>query len=270
MADALEQVVDDLQAEHASLAAIIDNVPFERWEKATHAPGWAIRDQVTHLAYFDEAAMTAINDPEKFVADAKRMNEQLADPAADPAYLIAARKRPAEEILAWWHDASTRLVEASRTLDASRRMPWYGPPMAATSFVTARLMECWSHGLDVVDVADARREPTERLRHVAFLGVRTRSFSYVARGLEPNTEPVRVELLSPAGELWVFGEPGATNRIQGPAADFCSVVTQRRHPADTDLVVTGAAAEEWMRYAQAFAGPPGGGRKPGQFPKAHP
>ena len=87
MADALEQVVDDLQAEHASLAAIIDNVPFERWEKATHAPGWAIRDQVTHLAYFDEAAMTAINDPEKFVADAKRMNEQLADPAADPAYL---------------------------------------------------------------------------------------------------------------------------------------------------------------------------------------
>jgi hypothetical protein len=35
-------------------------------------------------------------------------------------------------------------------------------------------------------------------------------------------------------------------------------------------VITGAAAEEWMRYAQAFAGPPGEGRKPGQFPKAHP
>ncbi len=269
MTDAFQQVVEDLAAEHAALAAVLAEIPFERWEKATHAPGWAVRDQVTHLAYFDEAAMTAIADPEKFEADARRANAE-ASTGGDPAYLVEARKRPANEILGWWRDASSRLVEQSRTLDASRRMPWYGPPMAATSFVTARLMECWSHGLDVVDVAGVTREPTDRLRHVAFLGVRTRNFSYVTRGLEPNSEPVRVELLAPSGELWVFGEPGAENRIQGPAADFCGVVTQRRHVADTELRVTGAAAEEWMRYAQAFAGPPGEGRKPGQFPKAHP
>ena len=117
---------------------------------------------------------------------------------------------------------------------------------------------------------ESRATPRTGSATSLFLGVRTRNFSYVTRGLEPNTEPVRVELLAPSGELWVFGEPNAANRIVGPAADFCGVVTQRRHVADTELRVTGGAAEEWMRYAQAFAGPPGAGRQPGQFPKAHP
>jgi hypothetical protein len=49
--------------------------------------------------------------------------------------------------------------------------------------------------------------------------------------------------------------------------DFCLVVTQRRHPDDTDLAIEGPLAEEWMAIAQAFAGPPGKGRAPGQFPK---
>ena len=44
-------------------------------------------------------------------------------------------------------------------------------------------------------------------------------------------------------------------------------VTRRRHPADTRLDVSGAVAEAWMLRAQAFAGPPGEGRRPGQFPK---
>ena len=45
------------------------------------------------------------------------------------------------------------------------------------------------------------------------------------------------------------------------------VVTRRRHVADTDLVTEGEAAREWMEIAQAFAGPPGPGRRPGQFPQ---
>ncbi|MEI2650829.1 MAG: hypothetical protein V9G12_01405 [Microthrixaceae bacterium] len=53
--------------------------------------------------------------------------------------------------------------------------------------------------------------------------------------------------------------------MRGPALDFCLVVTQRRHPADTRLVVEGPAAAEWIAIAQAFAGEPGSGRSPGQF-----
>jgi hypothetical protein len=49
--------------------------------------------------------------------------------------------------------------------------------------------------------------------------------------------------------------------------DFCLVVTQRRHVADTGLRTEGRVAQEWLSMAQAFAGPPGSGRQPGQFAK---
>jgi len=150
-------------------------------------------------------------------------------------------------------------------MDGKARLPWYGPDMSGVSFVTARLMETWSHGLDVVDVAGIARPDTDRLRHVAFIGVRTRPFSYINRGLAPNSEPVRVELTAPSGAIWEMGEPSTTNVIRGSATDFCRVVTQRRHISDTSLVVIGPAAEEWMGVAQAFAGPPGPGRQPGEF-----
>jgi hypothetical protein len=39
-------------------------------------------------------------------------------------------------------------------------------------------------------------------------------------------------------------------------------VTQRRHVTDTDLVVSGPVAAQWISIAQAFAGAPGTGRPP--------
>ena len=36
---------------------------------------------------------------------------------------------------------------------------------------------------------------------------------------------------------------------------------------DLNLEVIGEAAREWMGIAQAFAGPPGAGRQPGEFPR---
>ena len=62
-----------------------------------------------------------------------------------------------------------------------------------------------------------------------------------------------------------MGEASTENIIRGSATDFCRVVTQRRHISDTGLEVTGPAAVEWMQVAQAFAGPPGPGRQPGEF-----
>jgi uncharacterized protein (TIGR03084 family) len=120
-------------------------------------------------------------------------------------------------------------------------------------------METWAHGQDVADALGVRRTPTPRLRHIVHLGVRTRTFSYAVRGLEPPPVPVYVAVAGPEDEQWVWGEPGE-NSIGGAALDFCLVVTQRRNLADTDLVVVGEAASEWMAIAQAFAGPPGPGR----------
>jgi uncharacterized protein (TIGR03084 family) len=134
--------------------------------------------------------------------------------------------------------------------------------MSPASFVTARLMETWAHGQDVVDALGQDRPATARLRSVAEIGVRARPFSYAVRGLHVPERPVRVELTGPGGERWTWGPEDAGDVVRGPALDFCLLVTQRRHRDDLDLEATGPAAEEWAGIAQAFAGPPGGGRQP--------
>jgi uncharacterized protein (TIGR03084 family) len=133
-------------------------------------------------------------------------------------------------------------------------VPWFGLPMSAASSLTARIMETWAHGQDVADALGVTRVPTTRLRHVAHIGVGARAFSYLANGLEVPTEPVRT-----------WGPDGVPDRVSGPALDFCLLVTQRRHRDDTALEATGPRADRWLSIAQAFAGPPGGGRTAGQF-----
>ncbi len=162
-----------------------------------------------------------------------------------------------EELLAWWRLARARLLAAAEVADPNARVPWFGPPMGVRSFLSARVMETWAHGQDIADTFGIERQPTDRLRHVAHLGVGARAFSYVLRGREVRGEPVRVELEAPTGGIWEWGESRATNSVTGPALDFCLVVTRRRHRSATRLVTVGDAASEWMEIAQAFAGPPG-------------
>jgi uncharacterized protein (TIGR03084 family) len=127
--------------------------------------------------------------------------------------------------------------------------------MGATSFLTARLMEVWAHGTDIIDALGLTREPSDRLRHIAQLGFITRKWSYVVRGEEPLAGDVRLELVSPSDQLWTWGPEVASDTVRGTAEDFCLVVTQRRHLDDTSLE-TGELARHWLLRAQAFAGAP--------------
>jgi uncharacterized protein (TIGR03084 family) len=130
--------------------------------------------------------------------------------------------------------------------------------MGAKSFLSARLMETWAHGTDVVDALDAFCPPTERLIHVAQLGYNTRRWSYQVRGDSVPDGEVRLELLSPAGATWVFGPEDADDTVSGLAEEFCLVVTQRLHVEDTSLTA-GALGTGWLIRAQAFAGAPTSG-----------
>jgi uncharacterized protein (TIGR03084 family) len=258
----LAALLGDLDAETTSLREMVEPLRDSDWQLRTPAPGWSIADQLSHLAYFDEAAISAATRPEEFAV----IRAGLTDGGDNPD-TIAARYRnltPAQ-LCDWFGRARAGLLAAFAGLDPSARVPWFGPPMSVASSVTARLMETWAHGQDIADTLGATREPTARLRHVAHIGVAARPYSYAAHGLSMPDEPVRVELTAPSGEIWTWGPDGAGDRIAGPALDFCLLVTRRRHRADTAMVAVGPVADQWLSIAQSFAGPPGAGRLPGQF-----
>ena len=248
----------DLVAEQDALDDVVAGLEPEQWAAPTPSPGWTVADQIAHLTYFDGTAALAIRDPDAFNASLGELVTLLeaGDDAMDDHTLGWARALSPADLLERWRAGRADLAEAAATLADDDRVPWYGPSMGAKSFLTARLMECWAHGQDVVDAVHAERPATERLAHIARLGFITRGWTYVNRGEEPPDTPVRVVLQAPAGDEWTFGSDDAAESVTGSALDFCLVVTQRRNVDDTDLVVTGEAARDWMRKAQAFAGPP--------------
>ena len=257
-------LVADLRDEHDALDRVVATLDHEQWSRPTPSPGWAVRDQIAHLTYFDDTAATAISDPERFRAANAKLFEALAEGETDMDALTLSWSRDLapEELLARWRSNRQHLLDAAATLDDDARVEWYGPSMGAKSFLTARLMETWAHGQDIVDAVGASRPPTDRLRHIAQLGAITRKWSYLNRGLEAPEGEVLVELTSPSGETWVWNEDATDGAIRGPVEDFCLVVTQRRHVEDTALALDGALARDWMEKAQAFAGEPTDGPGP--------
>ncbi len=264
------EVLEDLLAEQEALDAVVAGIASQSWELPTPAAGWTVAHQIGHLVFFDRAAARAIAQPGAFAAERDRfIEEALADPdAMDRVTLGEYLELSSSELMSAWRDARRELESAASDLAEGTRVEWYGPSMSARSFLTARLMEAWAHGLDIIDALDGAgvehpaREPTDRLRHIAHLGVVTRGWSYAVRGADGPHSEIRVELLSPGGDMWTWGPEDAPQRVTGPAEQFCAVVTQRRNLADTDLQTTGEEAREWMSIAQAFAGGPTTGPAP--------
>lgn len=249
----MEQICNDLEAETEALAAVVAGITEEQWTTDTPAEGWDVKETIVHLIQADIAASLAVLDPDEFV---KAKEAMAADPASGLGMLAGRGDKTGDEVMQWFLDERTRMTDAFRSRGRKDRIPWFGPDMSTLSFATARLMETWSHGQDVADTLGAPWPATDRLRHVCHIGVTTRGWSYINRGMEFPGGDVRVALTSPSGEIWTWGPDEAPDTIVGSALDFALVSTQRRHHTDSDLVATGDLAAEWLSIAQAFAGPP--------------
>ena len=261
----VQDVAADLVAEQQALDEVVAGLDAADWAASTPSAGWAVSDQVAHLTYFDRAAATAITAPEAFRASVDELWAAARRNEGDDLTLGPFRALSSDDLLAAWRDGRMLLAKAAVTLTDDDRVEWYGPSMGARSFLTARLMEAWAHGQDVVDAVGGHRPASDRLRHVAQLGVITRRWSYANRKMAVPDVEIDVALTAPSGDQWTWGPGGAPEVIRGPAEDFCLVVTQRRHLDDTDLEVVGDAARDWLLLAQAFAGPPSDGPDSGSF-----
>ena len=144
-------------------------------------------------------------------------------------------------------------------------MPWLVRPLPPAILACAGIMENFAHGQDIADTLGVQREATDRLRHLVGFAVLVWDFGYQSRGLTPPEEQFRFEITAPSGELWAFGPQDAAQKIARPAVDFCLLVTRRRHRDDLAVTAIGADADRWLDIAQAYRGPAGPGRTPGQF-----
>jgi uncharacterized protein (TIGR03084 family) len=260
----LDGVLADLTAEGDQLRAVVAGLDADGWRTPTPAEGWDVATTIAHLLWTDEVAVLAAGastDEGKQAWDAVVLLA-IEDPTGFvDKEALRIGDLPAEELLTRWDAARRGLVAALTSCPEGTKLPWFGPPMSPTSMATARFMETWAHALDVYDALGTRPATTDRIRHVAHIGVRTRNFAYANNGLAAPAEEFRVELTAPSGETWAWGPEDAAQKVTGSAYDFCQLVTQRVHRDDTDLVAVGEDAATWLTIAQAFAGPAGGGRE---------
>ena len=74
-------------------------------------------------------------------------SRRIADPdhAVDRAALTGGVAAPSVILDRWRHRPVPARRRALRSYPDGQKMPWYGPPMSATSMATARFMETWAH-----------------------------------------------------------------------------------------------------------------------------
>jgi uncharacterized protein (TIGR03083 family) len=123
----VQQICDDLEAEHASLDALVAGLGPAAWDRPTPAAGWSVRDQISHLGFFDRTAVLAATDEAAFTAS---VAELLT--GDDDASVVPGRRMSPEAMLPWWR--SGREVKTSRTRwgsIGSRRLAFATSPISA-------------------------------------------------------------------------------------------------------------------------------------------
>ena len=259
-------VIADLRAECDALHDFVAALTPAQWRLPTIFHGWTAYDQSSTTITSISSRCCRSNGRMPFAGIVAEVARRTA---ADPAYPfrhytneVLGALTPAAALAAWrttYHSLCALL--ASR--DPAERMNWFGPPMSLEGCAAARQMEVWAHGQDIYDLFRIRRPNTDRLRNIAMLGVKTFGWSFVNRGLPPPPIKPYLALTAPSGQIWHWNDPASPERIEGPAEDFCLVVTQRRHADDTPLRVIGQGGQHWLSIAQCFAGDPADGPPPG-------
>lgn len=243
------EAVAELEAEHEGILGILRSLAPDEWSTPTPAAPWDIRDQVTHLADFDEVAYdTATGGPRQLNDEAQRIGFDVYTETIRQKGL----SKSGEEMLAWYGGNAKRLREMFLSKpDPRERVPW-GLGMSVRTLVTARLMEHWAHGLDIRAAVGQKPNASPRLKSIAFLVYSAMPYAFSVAGVTPPERTLRVEV-DYDGQTWTFGPEGADDTITGDALEYCMVGVQRLKPADAHaLKASGPLAELALEHARAY------------------
>ncbi len=253
----------DFRAESEALFALLADQPAAVFAQETQFKAWTINDVIGHLHLWNWAARLSLADPEGFQAFLKEMGAAFRSEGSWRAFERGWVKGLAgQPLLAAWRADMDETAAAFAVADPKARLAWVGPPMSARSSITARMMETWAHAQAVFDLLGVERAEHDRLINIAQLGVNTFGWTFQNRAETPPGPAPEVRLTAPSGVIWRWNE-GAPGLVEGPAVDFCRIVTQTRAAADTAIRTQGETAARWMAIAQCFAGPPNDPPAPG-------
>jgi uncharacterized protein (TIGR03084 family) len=247
--DRSTRVYDDLEAEQDRLDEALGTLGRNDWGRPSAAAGWSVSDVVLHLAQGDELVVaSAQGDPAPFAR-----GPGLGDSGDEFAARRVADERDAspDAVYRRWRTARRAALDALRGCPPGTRLPWAVSPLSSVTLATTRLAEHWAHALDITGPLGIDYPDTARLRHVAWLAVRTLPYAFEAAGLQAR--PVRCELTGPEGERWEFGPADAGSSISGPAGMFCRVAARRLAAEASGLTATGPDATTALRVVCTYA-----------------
>jgi len=87
----MKEICADLAKEYGELDAVVAPLDESGWSVMTPAEGWTVKDQIRHLAYYDQRARLAITEPEAFA-------QHLADISRDPEGHLESLEKAGREL----------------------------------------------------------------------------------------------------------------------------------------------------------------------------
>ena len=254
----MREILSDLVAEEQALDQFLQRVHEREWTLPTPVRGWSIMDTVCHLAYSETFGADVIEKGQEWIDDANIVDfEDWLERG-----IIGGEGLRYQGVIEWWRNGRASVVDALSRMVGDEQIPWLITSMTAKAFATTRLMETWSHGLDIKDAMEGRitlaeeeedpRDDTPRLRHVAWLAHRTLPYAFDQAGEVFPEGGIRVELMGPRYARWVYGPAEAENVIKGIAGEWCRVAVKHFDLADTGLKAEGEGAETALSVVRMF------------------
>lgn len=248
----LRERVDELEREQEGIQTLLAAIPDSDWFRPTPSWQWDVRDTVSHLADTDEIALDTLSDGPRTLN-----TSSAAGWASAEEYLLdgvlRGRRQTGPAVRSWWVATSAASRATLLETDPNWRVPW-GLGMRTTTFVVARLMETWAHGLDIrAALGTPVATPGPRLVLIAGLGLRALPYAFRFAGLDAAPPAVRVECVAADGTPYEFGPPQAPDRITGSLEQLCEVLVRRRGGEDAPgLTAVGPGARLVLQHARAF------------------
>jgi len=247
-------VFDALEQEYAALESMLDGLDDADWSQPSLCEGWTVSDVVLHLAQTEEGLVASLG--------AGVVGESFRDAGArrglDTVDAVAETMIVAEADIPWaarfdrWKVARRTAFAGLREADPQRTLTWATNPLKPRTLATTRLSEHWIHANDIAQPLRIDYPDTSRLWHIARLAHRTIPYAYRRENLG-SPPAVRVELISPDDDSWVFGGE-ADVVITGTASEFVRIAARRLDPSDARTVVSiGEKGAEVLSVVRTYA-----------------